>query len=1299
MKRLLLGILVFCFIGISSVQAQVMSDYCSTPPFINTVLKPNILVILDNSNSMDEDFYGNAAGSFNSTDKLVIGKKALRDIITRFKDKLRLGVASFKIGSGVSALYIHNSPYFASYQVKSYCPNPPPECVDWCQTNNTGSKATCTTACQAQNAAFDPDYFDEIITANGVGSPTRNKYCGLLYPKTNVEVPDPINYPGISLYYKQALPFYDNPQPTAHCYSPGYSTQECGGTSVGPWNDYSCWAQKTDSSDVGTGYNGTNIYNGGLLPTDSDVAAGYLNFGRRLSWYPVGPTWFKNSSDGDGYMHVNVDDLVDTGGSDTTTFTNVMAKLDPKEGDQTGYMSCGNSDKDSCPYIIAAGLTPTAGTFQTAINYFQGVSSPIQYGCQTNYVIFVTDGLPSVNESGGVDTANNLMPGVISKISALRAATKTLGSTNYTFDIKSYILGVGLTPDAKLKLDSMAVAGGTEDTGGHAYYADNPTAMSNALTQIFEDIARRVSSGTAASVLASSEGSGANIAQAIFYPKRLSSTSDVVWTGALNNLWYYVDPFFQNSSIRENNDVDTATLKYLNLKKDYEIRYFVDPADANTKVKLYEDANGDGIGEVYQGTILLDEMIPIWEAGNLLWSRSDITDPRVINTSNSSNGFVPFESDVATATTLRTSLQAGSLTEAQNIINYVRGNEITGYRNRSVQIGASTNVWKLGDIISSTPRVQSTVPLNSYHMYAPSGYQDSTYAAFIQDSAYQSRGMVYAGANDGMLHAFNLGVFSEAPPSSTTTVAQLAGTNMGKEVWAYLPRNVLPYLKYLKDPDYCHLYYVNNPTTLFDASVYKDLSSWTSKSQAPATTRTKDSWRTILIGAMGLGGACKDKDSPSNTNCPCASGGSCTDAVLTPIGSSTTGFATSNGLGYSTYFALDVTTPGSPQLLWELASPCLGYATSGPAIVKVASDTTSNGKWYAIFASGPTGKVDSTWKQFTGVSDQNLIIFVVDLLSGTIVYQYDTGIAKAFAGSLRNSTFDAERSDGQAVTGRYSDDVVYVPYSNWDTTVSTAPKWNGGVLRITVDAANANDPSKWKYSTLINDVGPITTGIAKLQDRRKGKFWIYFGTGRFFYKRGSDIDDAVDQRALYGIKEPCYQSNNTIGTSCVSSVPATSITDVSTTPVTSVTSGWKIKLDLSGNDTIPTESGFLTVPVKAERLVASPIASSNGVVFFTTLKPSADFCSQGGNSYLWASWYETGGPPPNSSLLGQAIIQVSSGSINLVNLKGAGWAPRGTGSQSSSPVSTFVSRGIAGDGFSVQSAPTPLRRILHIKEK
>ncbi len=341
-----------------------MNDYCVTPPFVNTVLKPNVLVILDNSNSMDEDFYGNAAGSFNSTSKMVIGKKALRSIITRYKDKLRLGVASFKVGSGVAANYIHNSPYFVSYQLKSYCPNPPAECVDWCKTGTGASKTTCTTACQAQNASFDPDYFDEIITANALGSVTRNKYCDLVYPKTQVRE-TPTN-PGIYWYYKQALPFYaGSSQETRHCYSTAYTTAECVSTTVGPFQSYSFYTGKTNNSDANSGYSG-GAGSGALSPTDSDVAAGYKNFGRRMSWYAVGRTWFKNSSAGNGYIHVNADELVNTGGSDTTTFTNVMAKLDPKEGDEPGYMSCSSADKDTCSYIISAGLTPTAGTFKTA---------------------------------------------------------------------------------------------------------------------------------------------------------------------------------------------------------------------------------------------------------------------------------------------------------------------------------------------------------------------------------------------------------------------------------------------------------------------------------------------------------------------------------------------------------------------------------------------------------------------------------------------------------------------------------------------------------------------------------------------------------------------------------------------------------------------------------------------------------------------------------------------------------------------------------------------------------------------
>ena len=106
------------------------------------------------------------------------------------------------------------------------------------------------------------------------------------------------------------------------------------------------------------------------------------------------------------------------------------------------------------------------------------------------------------------------------------------------------------------------------------------------------------------------------------------------------------------------------------------------------------------------------------------------------------------------ASTLSTYLQAADATEAAKIIRYIHGVDQTGYRSRNVTIASTTNVWKLGDIINSTPRTQSAIPLNSYHLQPPNGYLDLTYYEYINQTAYRNRGMAYVGGNDGMLHAF-----------------------------------------------------------------------------------------------------------------------------------------------------------------------------------------------------------------------------------------------------------------------------------------------------------------------------------------------------------------------------------------------------------------------------------------------------------------------------------------------------------------------------------------------------------------
>ena len=236
---------------------------------------------------------------------------------------------------------------------------------------------------------------------------------------------------------------------------------------------YNCYTQKTGTDDgtyAGTNpgqYGGTMNMSGTFYPTDEDNALGFNDFGRRMTWWYEGRTWFANSSPGPGYLNVPVA----TNLADNVQLNALLAEEDMKEGDEAGYMSCGSGN--TCPYIVDAGLTPVAGTLQTAIDYFKGnlsgYSSPIQDSCQKNFVIFVTDGLPSVNENGATGTATSLMPAVINKIDKLRALQTTLGSgpSTYTFNILTYVLGMAITSDAKPYLDNMAVHGGTA-VGGQA---------------------------------------------------------------------------------------------------------------------------------------------------------------------------------------------------------------------------------------------------------------------------------------------------------------------------------------------------------------------------------------------------------------------------------------------------------------------------------------------------------------------------------------------------------------------------------------------------------------------------------------------------------------------------------------------------------------------------------------------------------------------------------------------------------------------------------------------------------------
>lgn len=1090
---------------------------------------------------------------------------------------------------------------------------------------------------------------------------------------------------------------------------------------------------------------------------------------------------------------------------------------------------------NSIDTLRAATWTPFSEAFYNAIGYFAvspsdstkkssrtdlrinsddfpDAMNPSEYVCQSNNILLVTDGSATADQHAGKTSLVNVYKAVSGNVTGtcstyagsqdlddlswlarhrnINTFSKTSASTTLPQKknemITSYVVFNGADNGGTGDCNNTTLLTKTANNGGtDLLKTDIPEQYQTTLRKAFEAVAGGTASGTAASILSNSEGSGANILQAVFYPSKefetvtgTSSPTSASWIGEMQNLWYYVDPYISNSSVREDTNKDNA----LHIVNDYVVEFQFKGGE--TVASLKKDTNGDGTGDtvitpamdsrvksqgycsttvatkcatdagcptgetcVTQSIVNADDVNSLWRAGKQLWNRNLVTTPRKLytylyGTSVAACGGGPFSItglyDLAAidwsspdnnTCIVKKLLQATDDTEAKNIIKFVQGYDHSDYdsstgaitgtiniggvatkpRSRSVQIGGSKKVWKLGDIIASTPRIQSFNKLNNFHMDSPMGYGDTTYAddttgkGFTNSAGYKARGMAYAGANDGMLHAFKLGSLAVTGAGwATEQKATLSGTGLGEEQWSFVPKNVLPYLKYLADPNYSHLYLVDGPTRLLDASIgYNDNSPdaymtagcaaggsyWACKKDS--TTEGNKSWRTLLIGSMGIGGASHP------------TGYSCSTCVKSPI----------SDAGFSSYYALDVTDPASPQYMWEFSGNTLGFSTSGVAVARIRYDftdgsgikhTDTNGRWFAVIGNGPTGPIDTTYHQFKGRSRNPLSVFVLDLKTGPDpttgpLKTFTTTKSTAFTGQISSAPIDTDRSR-KLSDGYYSDDALYFGYTACTDHCGTGSDvWDGGIMRL-LTGEDIN-PANWSLTTLISGIGPVTTAVGKLQDRKNYDLWLYTGSGRYFFKG----DNSLNPGKILAVKEPCYDKvNNTIystsaiaaqSTKCTNEIvfSAGDFADQTSAINSMVTStgtskkGWFI--DLGAADT--------TNNYGAERVITEPVVTSNGAVFFTSFMPSTDICNYGGNSYMWGMRYDNGGTASTSQLLGKALVQVSTGSFEEVNLSSALTANIGrkmgapmVGKPPTDPPPIVSSSGNKA-----------LKRILHIQEK
>ena len=219
------------------------------------------------------------------------------------------------------------------------------------------------------------------------------------------------------------------------------------------------------------------------------------------------------------------------------------------------------------------------------------------------------------------------------------------------------------------------------------------------------------------------------------------------------------------------------------------------------------------------GTVdIQDASDPVWDAGLVLTGKTGVSaNPvpaaRKIYTSKAAadgNGFETVEFVWGNLTAAQqTALSTDPVTgepdtdeTGQKRVDFLRGG-------RSDEVGFENGVFRsrdrvLGDIINSNPT----------WIGPPAAYVTGEgYADFYADHKNRT-GVVYVGANDGMLHAFK--------------------AETGVEVFAYVPDAVMPALNQLSDPAYAHRPYVDGQMTVQEAKV-------------------NGNWKTVLASGMGGG--------------------------------------------------------------------------------------------------------------------------------------------------------------------------------------------------------------------------------------------------------------------------------------------------------------------------------------------------------------------------------------------------------------------------------------------------------------
>lgn len=314
----------------------------------------------------------------------------------------------------------------------------------------------------------------------------------------------------------------------------------------------------------------------------------------------------------------------------------------------------------------------------------------------------------------------------------------------------------------------------------------------------------------------------------------------------------------------------------------------------------------------------------------------------------------------------------GQMTGTVNtdLINFLRGDD--SKEHSSVTESDPTAIYRprstrLADIVNSTPVfVKDTVDLAYERLPAGTAGRDS-YRAFVDGAGapaaggkkQRPEGVLFVGANDGMLHAFRDG----AVDSSGNVTSQ-----GGLEVFAYVPNALLPSLHLLADEAYQHRYYVDGPNVETDAFF-------------------AGSWQNLVIGTTGAGA----------------------------------GVLASSGVSpRSAVYAINTTslnsgpaTLNASHVMWEISSNQANFSELGYVLTDVQAGASLNSThpWIAVFGNGYESK------------SCKAMLYVVNLQTGARIKEIDTGVGNCTTARNGLGGVRVVRNAMQQIIGAYAGDL------------------------------------------------------------------------------------------------------------------------------------------------------------------------------------------------------------------------------------------------------------------------------------